>query len=184
MPAADARIVSVPGDRLPPSLLGQVEAIFFATSVRAFAPGEERDAFRERWLGRYLMGGTDITLLALAPRNRVAGYLVGALENPAEQARFADIAYLRSDFSELCRGFPAHLHINLAAQFRSMGIGARLIEAFAAAATAGGAHGMHVVTGAGERNVAFYARCGFSEHGRATWNGRVLLFLGRTLALA
>jgi GNAT superfamily N-acetyltransferase len=183
MSASDVRIARLPGDRLSECLLRQVEDIFFATSVRSFAPGPERDAFRERWLGRYLAGGTDITLLALAGRARVAGYLVGALENPAEQARFADIAYLRHDFADLCRSFPAHLHINLAAQFRGRGIGARLIAAFAAAAGAGGARGMHVVTGANERNVGFYLRCGFHERGRAAGDGRVRLFLATPLPL-
>jgi GNAT superfamily N-acetyltransferase len=175
------RIVHVPERGLYPSLLQQMEAIFFATSVRVWPPGPEREAFRERWLGRYLRGETDIALLALKARNRVAGYLVGALENPAEQARFADIGGLRSDFAELCRRFPAHLHINLAAEFRNMGVGGRLIEAFADRAAAAGAVGMHVVTGEGMRNIGFYARCGFSERARAVWNGRKVLFLGREL---
>jgi GNAT superfamily N-acetyltransferase len=181
MLATDVQIVHAPGRDLYPALLQQMEAILFATSVRALAPGPERDAFRERWLGRYLKGGTDIALLALGARHRVTGYLVGALENPAEQARFADIGGLRRDFAELCRRFPAHLHINLAAEFRNMGVGGRLIEAFADRAAAGGAVGMHVVTGEGMRNVGFYARCGFSERGRAVWNGRQVLFLGREL---
>jgi GNAT superfamily N-acetyltransferase len=179
--SGEVQILRVRGDRLCPSLVTQIDAIFFATSLRVFAPGPERDAFRERWLGRYLASGTDVVLLALQTGGQVAGYLVGALENPAEQARFADIGYLRSDFAELCRRFPAHLHINLAQDFRCQGLGGKMVETFAGEARAGGATGMHVVTGAGMRNVGFYRRCGFAEYGRALWNGHDVLFLARGL---
>lgn len=37
-----------------PAILAQIDAIFWETSARTFAPGAERDAFRERWLGRYM----------------------------------------------------------------------------------------------------------------------------------
>jgi GNAT superfamily N-acetyltransferase len=175
-----ARIVRVAGSDIAPALLGQVEAIFFEASGRAFAPGPDREAFRERWLGRYLTGGTDAVLLAL-DGGTVAGYLVGAVDDPAEQERFADIGYFRAEFRPLCRTFPAHLHINLAPAFRSMGLGALLIEAFAAYAAAAGAPGMHVVTAEGARNVRFYARCGFVERGATLWNGRRVVFLGKAL---
>jgi GNAT superfamily N-acetyltransferase len=180
MPLEAARIVKAAGAEIAPALLAQVEAIFFEASGRAFAPGPEREAFRERWLGRYLGGGSDAVLLALE-EDTVAGYLVGAVEDPAGQARFADIGYFRTDFAALCRAFPAHLHINLAPAFRNMGLGARLIEAFAAHAAAAGAPGMHVVTAEGARNVRFYLRCGFAARGAALWNGRQVVFLGRAL---
>lgn len=161
--------------------MAQVEAIFFEASGRTFEPGPERDAFRERWLGRYLEGGSDVVLVALDGAAHAVGYLVGALEDPAGQARFSDIGYFRGAFAGLCRRFPAHLHINLAPQSRGKGIGAQLIEAFAAHASAAGAPGMHVVTGKGMRNVRFYERCGFAELGGARWNNREIVFLGREL---
>jgi GNAT superfamily N-acetyltransferase len=164
-----------------PDLLAQVDAIFWQTSVRAPAPGPERDAFRERWLGRFLQGGGDVVLLAMTGANTVAGYLVGALDNPTEQARFADIGYFREEFAHLTPLFPAHLHINLTPAFRSQGIGALLIEVFAQRAREAGARGMHVVTGRGMRNVRFYQRCGFRERGAAPWKGGTIVFLGRTL---
>ena len=164
-----------------PQLLAQIDAIFWETAARTFAPGPERDAFRERWLGRYLQGGSDVVLVALVGGDTVAGYLVGALEDPAAQPRFADMGYFRNDFADLARQFPAHLHINLAAAFRSRGIGAQLIDVFAGHAKRAGAPGMHVVTGKGMRNVSFYERCGFVERGTALWNGREIVFLGRDL---
>ena len=163
-----------------PELIAQVEAIFWQTAARTFPPGAERDAFRERWLGRYLEGG-DVVLVALADGAGVAGYLVGAVTDPSADPRFADIDYFRTDFAALTRRFPAHLHINLDAAFRSQGIGAALIEAFAARAKRAGAAGMHAVTGKGMRNVGFYVRCGFSERAAAVWNGRQIVFLGREL---
>lgn len=181
MPHLQIRIARQTPKDLTAPLLAQVDAIFFETSTRTFEPGPERDTFRERWLGRYLLGGNDVVLLALQGPDTVAGYLVGALENPAEQERFADIGYFRTDFAELCRRFPAHLHINLAAAFRSQGIGARLIEAFAERARLAGAAGMHVVTGSAMRNVRFYERCGFARRGAAQRNGGEAVFLGRAL---
>src|SRR5262245_48605267 len=166
---------------LTPELMAQVEGIFFEASGRTFAPGAERDAFRERWLGRYLRGGTDVVLLVLGPAGTVAGYLVGALEDPAGQERFADIGYLRADFRDLCRSHPAHLHINLAPAFRNRGLGGRLIAAFAACAAEGGAPGMHVVTAKSARNVSFYLRCGLAALRTAHWNGREVVFLAKSL---
>jgi GNAT superfamily N-acetyltransferase len=181
MPVEQTRIVRLTGPECPPRLLAQIDAIFIETSVQPPPPGPEREAFRERWLGRYLHGGTDVVLLALAGEDTVAGYLVGALEDPAKQERFADIGYFRTHFVQLTRRFPAHLHVNLAEPFRGRGTGARLIEAFAEAARQTGASGMHVVTGRGMRNVRFYERCGFVERDSASWKGGEVVFLGRAL---
>jgi len=175
-------IIAITG-RLPTAWRSQVERIFFEASGRSFEPGPEREAFLQRWLGRYLEHAGDRVLLALAGET-VSGYLVGSLDNPAEQQRFFDLDYYRTHFADACRRFPAHLHINLAPAFRSRGIGAALIEAFAAHAAATGAAGVHVVTGKGMRNVRFYERCGFAAIGSAPWNGREVLFLARTLAMA
>jgi GNAT superfamily N-acetyltransferase len=164
-----------------PELLAQVEAIFWQTSARAYPPGPEREAFQERWLGRYLCTADDVVLIALDSPDVVAGYLVGALADPARQARFDDIGYFRTDFSPLTERFPAHLHINLDARFRSRGIGTQLVEVFAAHARRAGAPGMHVVTGKGMRNVRFYQRSGFAERGTAPWKGGEIVFLGREL---
>jgi GNAT superfamily N-acetyltransferase len=71
--------------------------------------------------------------------------------------------------------------VNLAPQFRSRGIGTRLIGAFAVDALRAGATGMHVVTSADSRNVRFYTRNGFAEVARAAVDGRELVFLGRRL---
>ena len=87
-------------------------------------------------------------------------------------------------FADAAWEYPAHLHLNLAPQFRDRGIGGRLIAAFATDALFAGAPGMHVVTSADSRNVGFYARNGFAEIVRASVGGRELVFLGRKLGVA
>jgi GNAT superfamily N-acetyltransferase len=174
------QIDKVEPGKLTAALLAQIDTIFFEAASRPYPPGPEQEAFRERWLGRYLNGGSDALFLA-TEGDTVAGYLVGAVDDPGLQDRFADIGYFRTDFAALCRQFPAHLHINLAPAFRSHGIGSRLIEAFADYAARQGAAGMHIVTGAGMRNVRFYERCGFQQRGAAARNGGEVVFLGRTL---
>lgn len=169
------------GRKLGPTQLQQMEDIFFQASGRTFASGPEREAFRERWLGRYLNAPGDVVLVAVDEANNVVGYLVGALEDPAEQDRFSDISYFREAFRDLCRLFPAHLHVNVASASRSRGVGAALIASFAAGATAAGIPGVHVVTGKMARNVAFYERCGFEQLCSAPWNGNEVAFLGRKL---
>jgi GNAT superfamily N-acetyltransferase len=163
------------------AVMAQIEAVFWQTSARTFPPGVERVAFRDRWLGRYMRGGDDVVLLAIAGGNTVAGYLVGALADPAQQVRFNDLGYFRHQFADLTRRFPAHLHINLDAAFRGRGLGARMVEAFAERARRGGARGMHVITGKGMRNARFYARCGFEEQMATPWNGGTIVFLGKEL---
>jgi GNAT superfamily N-acetyltransferase len=178
---ASTEIITIAGS-LPSAWLTQVEAIFFEASGRSFEPGPARDEFRQRWLGRYLDVPADPVLVAIA-KATVAGYLIGSLENPAEQARFSDLEYYRTHFTAHCRRFPAHLHINLAPAYRSRGLGGALISAFAARAAAAGVAGVHVVTGKGMRNVRFYERCGFEPIASAPWNGREVVLLGKDLSL-
>lgn len=154
-------------------LLPQLDAIFFeASGTKSFADDAARAAFRERWFARYLSQYPQWAYVAIAGDGRVAGYLVGAL---AEGSAFDDFAVAAAEF-------PAHLHVNLAPEFRNRGIGADLIEAFAADVRRAGADGMHVVTSADARNVRFYERAGFRQRAHTSVNGRKLVLLGRSLA--
>jgi GNAT superfamily N-acetyltransferase len=118
--------------------------------------------------------------LAIAADGTLAGYLAGAVDDPARAVRFSDIGYNKT-FAHLTAAYPAHLHVNLAPAYRNSGIGAALVSAFAADAARAGAQGVHVVTSAKSRNVGFYARNGFAELARATFNGHEVVFLGRPL---
>lgn len=167
------------------ALLAQIDAIFFeASGTKSFPSAAARDAFRERWLGRYLKHDPQHALLALQSPGTasevVAGYLVGAIDDPARAPRFQDLGYFQN-LHHLTARYPAQLHVNLAPGWRSVGIGRKLLEEFCANASALGAPGVHVFTGRGLRNVHFYARAGFEEVGSVTWNARELVMLGRRL---
>ncbi len=160
------------------ALLADINHIFFSSSARqTFESENARDDFRERWLGRYLRHHPDNTFVALDGARRVAGYVIGSLDDPARDPLFADLPFMK-DFAGLTARFPAQLHVNVEAGRRGQGIGARLVEAFARHAAAAGAAGMHVVTARGMRNVGFYEANGFREQGALAIGGRELVFLG------
>ena len=164
------------------ALASEIDAIFFeASGTMTFASGADRDAFRTRWLGRYFEHFPQWAYLALGPDAHVAGYLVGSLDDPAKMSLFADIPYFK-DFAALTAPYPAQLHVNLAPDWRGLGLGARLVEAFAADAARAGAPGIHVVTSRSNRNVGFYVGNGFHEAGALNSNNRDLVFLARRLA--
>ena len=169
------------GDDATPETLAAVDRIFFLSSRRqTFADDAERSAFREQWLGRYLLHDREHAFVARADDGSVAGYLIGSLDDPAVAPRFADMGFF-SELTDLTARYPAHLHINLGAAWRSQGIGARLVEHFAQHAARHDALGMHIVTGADARNVGFYRRCGFEPLRELDWKGSALLFMGRSL---
>lgn len=159
----------------------ELDSIFFASSnTKAFASDEVRAQFRERWLGRYLTHDPQWAYIAFMEEGDVAGYLVGALDDPALAPRFSDIGYF-GRFAELTKRYPAHLHVNLAERFRSGGIGSQLVQRFCADAATSGAPGVHVVTSRGARNVRFYERNGFLEAGSDGEGGKEVVFLAREL---
>ena len=159
-----------------------LDAIFFeASSTKAFVTPAERSAFRERWLGRYLRLDPGLAFLALAPADRVAGYLVGCCDDPARTPRFDDVGYFQL-LADLTVAYPAHLHVNLAPEFRGSGLGGRLVETFVASVRDRGAPGAHVVTSHSARNAGFYERHGFRRLRVFPWNGRDLVMLGRALS--
>ncbi len=163
------------------ALRAQIDSVFFtASTVQTFASCASRTRFRERWLGRYLDHLSQHAFLALDRDRRVAGYVVGALVDPAQDRLFAD-APCRATFARHTARCPAHLHINLAPQYRSLGVGARLIEAFCRHAAGAGVAGVHVITNRDARNVSFYVRNHFAPAAEAVSAGRTLLLLCRSL---
>jgi GNAT superfamily N-acetyltransferase len=179
-PAA-IRITRLSAEPRPDAHLAALDAIFFeASATRSFPDEAARAAFRERWLGRYLAAFPQLAFIAVSPSGRCVGYVVGALDDPARDPRFSDIGYFR-DLAEWTARYPAHLHINLAPEARGLGVGTRLVAAFAAAARARGAPGLHVVTAEGSRNRSFYARAGFALAATRQWNGHAIVLLAKPL---
>ncbi len=162
-------------------LLPALERIFFESSGKKnFSSDAERQAFLERWIGRYLTCDPDWVYVALNCEGELSGYLVGCLEDPAKTSRFADIGYFK-DFAALTESYPAHLHVNIAPAWRNQGLGSQLIDTFLVDAARTGAPGVHVVTGAESRNIRFYESNGFHVLGRTNSNARDVVFLGRSL---
>lgn len=158
-----------------------LDAIFFeASATRCFVDANERAAFRERWLGRYLLHFPSDAFLAVAANGDIVGYVVGCLDDPAGNSLFSDIDYFET-FAHQTTRYPAHLHINVDADTRSAGVGARLLTRFVARAASAGSPGVHVVTGMNSRNVRFYNRQGFVERGRHMSNDTGIVFLARKL---
>lgn len=163
-----------------------IDAVFFdSSSTKTFDSEDARRAFRERWLGRFIKHDPEWVYVAVtetqpdcAGPDDVVGYLAGALDDPALSARFSDLGYFQ-DFKAHTRDFPAQLHVNLTATMRGRGHGKQLIEAFVHDLKPRGVPGVHVVTGADARNVAFYTRAGFEERARTDWNNHEVIFLGR-----
>jgi GNAT superfamily N-acetyltransferase len=161
--------------------LGELDPIFFkASATRSFANERARLDFRERWLGRYLARWPELVYVALGPDGEITGYIIGAHQDPAADAVFADIGYW-PQIAHLTAQYPAHLHINLAPAARSLGVGTRLIEAFCADARAAGVPGVHLVTGRDSRNRSFYARNGFAEVAGLVWGGTPIVMLAKGL---
>lgn len=172
------RYVEVASDK---GLAAGLDDVFFRSSnTQTFASAGARDAFRERWLGRYLDSYPQWSYVALTADGRVAGYLAGCLDDPARTPPFSDNAHF-AIFADLTAQFPAHLHVNLATEFRGGGIGSTLVERFCGDAREAGAGGVHVITSRGARNVGFYTRNGFVERGVTGEGAAEVVFLGRTL---
>lgn len=166
---------------MDPTRLGEIDRIFFEASLTKSFPDEDaRARFHDRWLGRFLERWPSLAHLAMDADGHVVGYIVGAHVDPARDARFADIGYYR-ELACLTASYPAHLHINLAAEARSRGIGSRLIGAFLADVRSASLPGAHLVTGRDSRNRSFYARNGFSCVRELTWGGTPIVMLARAV---
>jgi GNAT superfamily N-acetyltransferase len=157
-----------------------IDAVFFETAPLAPAAGLERAAFHDLWLGQYLRHEPQLCRVARDRDGRVAGYLVGCLIDPSTSPRFNSLTYFKT-FADACGRYPAHLHVNLTQAARGHGLGARLIDAFADDVRAAGLHGLHVVTGAAQRNARFYERNGFTPIASTMRPGGEVVFLGRAV---
>lgn len=175
--ASAVTIAQLPCPVTEPTVMAALDAIFFAASnTRSFDSPAARSTFHRRWLGRYL-DGDDVAFAARIDQ-RIVGYVVGSLRDPAQDLRFADIGYFPL-LADLTARHPAHLHVNVADDCRGRGIGHQLIAAFSAAARGGGAVGVHIVTSESAQNVGFYRRCGFEVLRCFEWAGTSLLMMGR-----
>ena len=162
------------------SCLADIDDIFFTSSARRnFCSQEERQAFREMSLGRYIEKHRSSFFLALDADGRAVGYLAGCLENPIILGHFNDVAYFH-DIEDICRDYPAHLHVNVAERYRNRGLGTALVRRFVEWAKLHSIEGIHVVTSSTAQSIPFYRRSGFTELRTFPWNGTSVC-MGRKL---
>ncbi len=161
------------------ALAALAEIFFLSTTRTSFASAAERAAFLDRWTGWYVERAAADVWFARDADGAILGYLTGCKDSAGAEELARRIPKYEV-FADRFADFPAHLHVNVRPGHRDRGIGRRLVDAYAADCLADGLPGLHLVTGAFARNVAFYRRAGFT---RAAQRGP-LLFLGRRLCPA
>ena len=171
-----ARILQLAASDDQGTALAQAEAIFWESAgTKSFPAEAARSAYRELWFSRYLCHAAGEFFLALVPEGDVIGYLTGALIS--NQPPLPGPDYYPLFPPELVRHFPAHLHVNVRADCRGIGVGAALVQVFMEHCRAEGLPGLHAVTRAGSRSAAFFEKCGLALEGEALWRERRLAFL-------
>jgi hypothetical protein len=61
-------------------------------------------------------------------------------------------------------------------------VGALLLHAFESELRNSSVTGVHLITAAGARNVSFYTKNGYAHRVERLWEGRSLLFMGKSLS--
>ena len=180
-PAADFTVTTLAARAMEPGSWQAVEEIFFLSAAsRDFATPDQQRKFLNRWTGYYRECEPENIFLAISPRGRVAGYLTGCVDSRGAARLYRDIPYFGL-FEDYFEAYPAHFHINCHPRFRNLGIGTRLVETYLECCARDGLPGVHVVTAAAARNVAFYRRCGFDVSANRRWRGEELMFLAARL---
>jgi GNAT superfamily N-acetyltransferase len=151
-----------------------------SSATRDFSSQEEKQAFREMSLGQYIEKHRSSFFVALTDAGRAVGYLAGCLENPITLSHFNDVAYFRS-IEDICRDYPAHLHVNVAEPYRNRGLGTALVGRFVEWAKLHSLEGIHIVTSSTARSIPFYRRSGFIQLRTFPWNSGISVCMGRKL---
>lgn len=127
----------------------------------------EREAFAEHWVGPYRKLRPDWTWVVVMDR-RVVGYLTGCPDTLAfedeRQRVFKPSPDSREFFSPAVRlklwtEHPAHLHMNIAAEYRGLGAGAALLQEYFKELRRAGVASAHLICG--PRSHPFWERMCF-----------------------
>jgi hypothetical protein len=109
------------------SHLGEIDSIFLDRAQnRTFPAARKKNLFESARSGD-ISNHRGSFFVALNGSGRVIGYLAGCLKNPTELVHFSDIEYFQT-IGDICRDYPAHLHINVAPQWRNHGLELRLLS--------------------------------------------------------
>jgi GNAT superfamily N-acetyltransferase len=174
------QLVPLPSLRAADARLAGIEAIFFESAATTdFRSEEERAAYRELWLGRYMRHCAEAFFVALDGEGAVAGYLAGSLVSDRPPLPGPDYY---TDFPRaLLEAYPAHLHVNIRKDVRGQAIGSKLVDAFRAYCVDRKSRGFHAVTAAGSDAARFFSKCGLLPCASANWRDRRIIMLGEAL---
>jgi ribosomal protein S18 acetylase RimI-like enzyme len=141
----------------------------------ASLPADARQAFEQKYFGIYLE--TPEFFYLAFEHDFVLGYLAGAPQTLP--LHFELNQYLEKFRTEIEAHSPAHLHLNLTAAARGMGLGSRLIAGFIQdlSKMLPAPPGVHIVTSTDAGNVRFYLKNGFEK----TKEAGSLLLMGKEL---
>jgi GNAT superfamily N-acetyltransferase len=174
------QLVRLPSLRAADAGLAGIEAIFFESApTKDFRSEEERAAYRELWLGRYMRHCAEAFFVALDGEGAVAGYLAGSLVSDRPPLPGPDYY---TDFPRaLLEAYPAHLHVNIRKDVRGQAIGSKLVDAFRTFCMDRKSCGFHAVTAAGSDAARFFGKCGLLPCAAANWRDRRIVMLGEAL---
>ncbi|SIQ14740.1 Acetyltransferase (GNAT) family protein [Alkalispirochaeta americana] len=139
------------------------QKIFWDTAeVKNFPSEAERQVFIYKYFSYYLETNPDLFICAFLGE-QVYGYICGVADTRKHRELYHCADHIPI-FDDLYEEYPAHLHINLAAESRGMGLGGRLVAALEKVLRRETeACGLHLVTSEGARNVGFYRKNGFTR---------------------
>jgi GNAT superfamily N-acetyltransferase len=158
----------------------QIDAIFFESAGRKhFASTDDRSAYRDLWLGRYLRHFPDWFFAALDGEGRVSGYLAGSPVSNRPPLPGPD--YYQLFPRSLIDAYPAHMHVNVRQDWRGQRVGSDLASAFRIYCQENEIAGLHAVTAAGSRSAQFFKRCRLNALAEAHWGTRRVVLLGQDL---
>jgi ribosomal protein S18 acetylase RimI-like enzyme len=174
-------LASLESRQLKERVISAVEKIFFESSVKkTFKSGEEREAFRHKYLDWYAKNYPEYFFVALDQNNNAYGYICGVpdtTKHPELNTLHPWFSLISDDFSD----YQAHLHINCADTARGIGLGSTLLNVFENALRGKGIKGVHLVTAPDARNVGFYDKNGYKFRHDFLWNSNPMLLMGKQL---
>ena len=128
---------------------------------------EEREAFSEHWIAPYRELRPDWTMVAVVDQ-KVIGYRTGCPDTLSFEKERRRVFRPQPDSRDLFpvdirlklwTEHPAHLHMNVSADFRGMGAGAGLLKAYIAELKKAGISSAHVICGPAA--AAYWERMSF-----------------------
>lgn len=174
------RIARLSNMVITPRLLTEIDAIFFdSAGVKHFRSDDERGAYRELWLGRYIRHFPKEILVASDSARHIIGYLVGSPISNRPPLSGPDYYVLFPQ--ALIEAYPAHLHVNVRQDCRGRSVGSELITVFRVDCRENRIPGFHAVTAAGTASAQFFTKCGLETLAEADWHGRQIVFMGDAL---